>query len=67
MVYFLTSAMHVKIKLISRKETISCDAMPSEKSGRRKKLMGRYMAKPHPTSVIASSIDDFFELLFLIP
>ena len=66
MVYFLTSAMHVKIKLISRKETISCDARPSEKSGRRKKLMGRYMAKPHPTSVIASSRDDFFELV-LIP
>ena len=59
--------MHVKIKLISRKEKMSCDAIPSAKSGRRKKLMGRYMAKPHPTSVSASSRDDFFELLFLIP
>ena len=65
MEYFLTSAMQVKIKLISKKETISCDAIPSAKSGKRKKLMGRYMAKPHPTSVIASSIDDFFELVFI--
>ena len=58
---FLTRAIQVNIKLISRNENISCDTIPSAKNGRRKKLMGRYIAKPHPTSVNASINDAFFE------